>query len=397
MWSGWTRLLAAVLVALAVGTVSQPAYAVVAPEVMNAREVTAAPRAALGGACPARVRAGMTLRQRVGQLFVAGVSSTSPSRAEVAVIRDSHLGGVILTGRSTLGVTATRRITSRLQAQVGPASTASVRLWVSVDQEGGYVQVLQGPGFSAIPTALTQGQWRVPVLQHRAYRWGRQLQAAGVNLDLAPVLDTVPASLGTRNQPIGYYYREYGHRPRIVARHGLAVRRGLASAGPQSTAKHFPGLGRVLHNTDTNAHVTDRVTTRHDPYLLPFQRAIDDQIPVVMVSSARYTRIDRNHIGPFSSTIMRGMLRGDLGFRGVIMSDDLGAAAAVASYPPAVRAVRFVRAGGTVVLTVVSSTVGPMAGGVLAQARAHRRFRRQVNADVLTVLRAKNRAGLLPC
>lgn len=345
--------------------------------------------------CARRVLSNMTLAKRVGQLFVAGVSSTSPTPSQLRVIRQRHLGGVILMGHSSIGVTATRTVTHRLKMQATTRSTNGVRLWVSVDQEGGNVQVLNGPGFAAMPTALAQGNLRRSALRSRAFRWGRQLRAAGVNLNLAPVMDTVPKRIGTANIPIGYYDREYGHRPRAVARHGMAVSNGMEAARVQTTAKHFPGLGRVRRNTDTDAGVTDKVTTRHDPYLQPFKAAIDSRVPVVMVSLARYTKIDKRQVAAFSPVVMR-MLRRDLGFTGVIMSDSL-TAAAVQSVPVGMRAVRFLHAGGTVALATSTPVTAAMATAVLNRAKTHARFHGIVNRDALKVLQVKHRNGLLPC
>lgn len=347
--------------------------------------------------CARRTLSTMSLAQQVGQLFVAGVSSTAPSRQQRRLVRTLHLGGVILTGHTDSGLDSTAKVSEQLQAQATGRTTAGVKLWVAVDQEGGYVQVLTGPGFSDIPTALTQGTSAPSKLTARAHRWARQLKAAGVNLNLAPVMDTVPARLGTGNAPIGRYFREYGHTPKAVARHAMAVVRGEQSVHVQTTAKHFPGLGRVRHNPDTNSVVVDKVTTRDDRYLRPFRSAINGRVPVIMVSSARYTRIDRHHLGAFSPTIMRGMLRRDLGFTGVIISDDLGAAAIVQQVAPGRRAVRFIEAGGTVVLTVATSTVQTMTGAVLRRARNKPGFRGIVNADALRVLQTKHRLGLLPC
>jgi beta-N-acetylhexosaminidase len=337
----------------------------------------------------------MTLAKRVGQLFVAGVGSTSPTRAELTFVRRAHLGGVILMGHSDRGVSATSTVTHRLKMQATARSTNGVKLWVSVDQEGGNVQVLSGAGFSDMPTALAQGRLSRPALRSNAYRWGQQLRAAGVNLNLAPVMDTVPKRLSTANIPIGYYDREYGHRPRRVAGHGMAMSNGMEAAGVQTTAKHFPGLGRVRRNTDTDAGVTDTVTTRHDPYLWPFRAAIDHQVPVVMVSLARYTKIDRRHVATFSPVVMR-MLRSDLGFAGVIMSDSL-TAVAVQSVPVGMRAVRFLQAGGTVALAVTTPASAAMARAVLARAQSHRHFHGVVNRAALKVLQVKGRNGLLPC
>lgn len=379
-------LLAALLVSvLTVIVTSEPT--------VSSASMIPTPPAAQSPGCPRQVLHDMSLRRRVGQLFVSGADSTGPTRDQLRVIRGRHLGGAILIGRSDAGVSATRQITRRLQAH----SSGPARLWIAADQEGGYVQVLHGSGFSDIPTALDQGGLRPHRLKADAKRWGQQLRSAGVNLDLAPVGDTVPARLGTGNPPIGYYYREYGHRPGAVAKHARAVWRGLRAAHVQATAKHFPGLGRVHKNTDTSARVTDRKTTRDDPYLRPFRALVNDRIPVVMVSSARYTRIDRHHRAAFSSRIMRGMLRADLDFAGVIMSDDFGAAAAVQGVPAGKRAVRFISAGGTVVLTVSATIVPAMVHAVLHRARKHQHFRSLVRSAALKVLHSKNGVGLLSC
>jgi beta-N-acetylhexosaminidase len=400
-----TRTVVGVLVASAAVVVAQHSIALSmqreAPDsgasslAVGTPGTTATSAANAEATCAERTLSGMSLAKQVGQLLVAGVSSTSPTPEELDVIRHRHLGGVILFGHNDIGVTATRAVTRQLQAQATATTTNGVKLWISADQEGGLVQSLKGPGFSTIPTALTQGSWPRATLESRAERWGSQLSAAGVNLDLAPVADTVPQRLGTANAPIGYYDREYGHHPKVVARHVTAVIDGLRSAGVQATAKHFPGLGRVRRNTDTSAGVTDSTTTRHDPYLLPFQRAVGDHVPVVMVSFATYTRIDPGHLAAFSPVVM-DMLRHDLGFSGVVISDSL-TAVAVESVPAGARAVRFLRAGGTVALSVDTATTTSMAAAVLAHAKRSAHFRATVRNDALIVLKEKHRIGLLSC
>ncbi|MCY0903511.1 glycoside hydrolase family 3 N-terminal domain-containing protein [Arthrobacter sp. H14-L1] len=343
--------------------------------------------------CVSSVLSQMTLEQQVGQLFVMGVSGTAPTQLQLDTITTQHLGGVVLIGHTAAGLTATRQLTDALQAKA--TSTAGVALWVSADQEGGYVQVLNGPGVSAIPTALSQGGMAPADLRSAATSWGAQLLSAGVNLNLAPVLDTVPASLGTGNIPIGYYDREYGYDPGAVTAHGTAFAAGMTNARVQTTGKHFPGLGRVVDNTDTTFGVTDDVTTRGDSYLQPFAAAVAQGLPVVMISEARYSRIDGLR-AVFSATVMQTMLRGDLGFSGVIMSDSLDAAA-VSDLTPAQRAIGFLAAGGTVVLDGSSADIPLMVSAVLAQSRQDPGFAAQLQADAKTVLETKYQAGLVSC
>ncbi len=332
----------------------------------------------------------MSLAERVGQLLMVDCPSSGVSSSTIESIRTYHAGSIILDGNNDQGVSHIRSVTRRLQG----LAPAQVRLFIATDQEGGLVQRLKGPGFSTIPSAVEQGMQSPTAVRSFARQWGSELRSAGVNLDLAPVLDTVPP--GTRsNPPIGDLDREYGRTPTRVSSRGIAVANGLKDAGIDATGKHFPGLGRVTGNTDTTSGVTDTVTTRHDAYLQPFAAGVKAGMPFMMVSTADYRRIDPGTPAIFSRTIVTGMLRGDLGFRGVIVTDDIGAAAQVASVPAGLRAVRFIQAGGTMVLTVSPSAVALMATRMLDRAEQNPAFRNLVNAAALTVLRAKAARGLL--
>jgi beta-N-acetylhexosaminidase len=163
----------------------------------------------------------------------------------------------------------------------------------------------------------------------------------------------------------------------------------------QAAVKHFPGLGRVRANPDVAAGVTDRVTLRDDGYLSPFAAAVRAKVSFVMVSTAYYSRIDPLRPAAFSRTVITGMLRGALGFTGVVISDDLGQARQVAAWSPAARAVRFISAGGDMVLTVTPTVIPAMVKAVMARAASDAVFRAKVNAAVLRVLTAKQQLGLL--
>lgn len=337
----------------------------------------------------------MSLAERVGQLFMVDCPTGGVGAATVTAIQRHHVGSIILDGTTGQGVAATSAVTRQLQ-RLAPSR---LKLFISADQEGGQVQRLQGPGFSTIPSAAVQGTLTTTTLRRQATGWGRELRAAGVNVDLAPVLDTVPPG-GAPNPPIGDLDRAFGTDTATVSTHGRAVIDGLAAAGVTAAVKHFPGLGRVAANTDYSAGVIDTVTTRDDPYLRPFADAIRDgagrdRQPFVMMSTAIYARIDPDNPAAFSTTIVTGMLRDDLGFKGVIVSDDVGGAAQVSGYTPAQRAVQFLAAGGTMVLTVDPTQVPSMTSTVIAKARAEPGFRAAVNAAALVVLRAKLAAGLL--
>jgi beta-N-acetylhexosaminidase len=217
-----------------------------------------------------------------------------------------------------------------------------------------------------------------------------------VNLDFAPVADIVPPGFDSQNAPIGQLQREFAHYPTPVAGHVAAFMAGMRDAHIATTAKHFPGLGRVTENTDYARGVDDTVTTRYDAYLQPFAWASSGNVPFVMVSLATYERIDPDHLAAFSPTIMKGMLRGDLAFKGVVMSDSLSATA-VSSISPGTRAIRFIAAGGDMIVLGPLDQAIAMHRAITARAQVSTWFRARINAAALEVLGAKEAAGLLPC
>jgi beta-N-acetylhexosaminidase len=338
----------------------------------------------------------MTEAQRVGQLFLVGLAQDYVGPVTTAALKRYHFGSLLFAEDTSEGVSAAAAATAYMQSLATPAITGGVRFLIAANQEGGEVQNLKGPGFATMPTALTQGAWSTSYLKQQAKLWGSELLAAGVNFNLAPVMDVVPAATASTNAPIGQLEREFGHSPSVTGPHGAAFIQGMAAAGVATTAKHFPGLGRATGNTDFTANVVDTVTTPNDPYFATYRSAISVGVPFVMVALATYTKIDPSELAVFSPTVMR-ILRSNLGFNGVIMSDDLGQAAAVASIPAAQRAIRFINAGGDL---ITSQSLGPaeqMAQAVQSRAAASPSFSAAVNDAVTRILTAKQSYGLLPC
>jgi beta-N-acetylhexosaminidase len=363
----------------------------------SASRTAKSPQTAAAQSCATTVLGRMTEAQRAGQLFLVGLAGDQVVSSDARAIRAYHFGNVVFGTNTTGGLPRARALADGVQALVSPQTTANVRFFVGANQEGGEVQALRGPSFSAIPPATSQGQLQPAALQREALVWARQLRAAGVNLNLAPVMDIVPAGTAAQNQPIGALGRNFGDNPPAVAAHGVAFIRAMGEEGVAATVKHFPGLGRVRGNTDFSADVTDTVTTPDDPYLRSFRAAIGAGVPMVMVALATYTRIDPGHLAVFSQRIMEGLLRQQMRFQGVIVSDDLGVSVAAASVRPADRALDFIAAGGDLITVESLQAAETMAGAVLARANADAAFRGQVNTAALHVLAVKQAYGLLPC
>lgn len=343
--------------------------------------------------CRLRVDA-MTPTERAGELVMVGHQVGSDPAATGRLVAAQHLGSVILMGNTTGGVHGVRAMTDAIRAAAGPAGGG---LLVTVDQEGGQVKRLSGDGFSPMPAAAVQGTWSAATLTAAARSWGQEMRAAGIDVDLAPVADVVPADRVAVNEPIAKWGRGFGSDPSAVSAHVGAFVTGLRSGGTGTAVKHFPGLGQVVGNTDFATDVVDDRTTRHDPLLEPFAAGIGAGTDMVMVSSARYTRIDAANPALWSSTVISGMLRGDLGWQGVVASDDLGVAAQVRSVAPGERAVRFIEAGGDIAVTVDPSLAADMAAGIAAAAEQDPAFDRKVRASALRVLDLKAQRHLSGC
>jgi beta-N-acetylhexosaminidase len=141
----------------------------------------------------------------------------------------------------------------------------------------------------------------------------------------------------------------------------------------------------------------DDTTTASDPYLAPFAAGIKAGSAAVMISSARYPKLDRGNIAAFSRPIITGLLRDRMGFTGLVVSDDLGAAKAAESILPGDRAVRFVAAGGDMPLSIVPEHAQPMAEALTERAEADPGFYARVTESAQRVVRAKVRAGVIVC
>jgi beta-N-acetylhexosaminidase len=395
------RLLIACLISLVVtcsgcGIMSgnKPASVSATPAPSRDSNPFKAPEASLS--CPVQVLSGMSEAQRVGQLFLVGIAGEPVSDIAQAA-RTYHFGSLLFEGDSTASAAQIRQMTRAVQSLASAQATAQVGFFIATNQEGGQVQQLQGPGFSVIPPALDQGQLSARDLQLQAAAWGRQLQSAGVNLDLAPVMDVVPSATAGTNQPIGMLQREFGFSPVPVAAHGVAFIRGMRQAGVATIAKHFPGLGRVVGNTDYTAGVVDATTAPNDPNLHSFQAAIEADVPFVMVALATYTRIDPRHLAAFSALIMGGLLRQRMHFQGVIISDDLGAAAAVAAIPAAARGIDFLAAGGDLITSQSLAAAQAMDLAILHRAATDSGFRATVDSAVMRILSVKQAYHLIRC
>jgi beta-N-acetylhexosaminidase len=287
--------------------------------------------------------AGMSVEDMVGQMFVVSVGGTEPEYYIEKMVRERNIGGVILFGYNMKSKGQTQSLARQLQ-KLSMRTEPTVPLFVAVDQEGG--SVASAPWVAPEPAAAEVGRRGDPDEARKiAARMGRQLLRGGINTDFAPVVDTgFGAAIGDRS---------YGEDPELVAKMGAAAVEGFEEAGMVSAAKHFPNHGPAT----SDSHVSLPVI-RHDARKLkthdlpPFEAAIDAGVPMVMVGHLVYPAIDPERPASLSGDAI-GMLRGDLGFDGVVVTDDLAMAGATGGGSVADTAVEALGAGAD--LLIVSS------------------------------------------
>ena len=368
----------------------EPAASSAAPS--PAASASPAPSATATATATDGALAGWSLEEKVGQLMMVGVDAQAPKQSSNEAVDTHHVGNIFIAGRTTAGSQATQKVISSFTSKVGPGTTHATPMLVATDQEGGEVQVLAGSGFSDIPSALDQSTQPRDQLVASARTWGKELADVGVNMNLAPVADLVDIARPASNEPIGRWGREYGHDAATVSSQAGAFAEGMQASKVIPTYKHFPGLGRVTANTDTSAGVVDSTTTRSADTAVSviFGAAIAAGAPVIMVSSATYSLIDPSAPAVFSSTIVTDMLRREMGFSGVVITDDVSAAVQVQDVSAGDRAVRAIRAGCDIVLASADPTVAAdMVKALIATARSDPAFAARVDESATRVLNLK--------
>ena len=324
-----------------------------------------------------------SLERVIGQHIVARVPGTRPSAAVLRRIRAGRLGGVIVFADNAPSARALRTFLRRLDAAARAGGNPP--LLVVVDQEGGSVRRLAGP-----PTrsAAQLGAGNSP---DAAFREGvataRLLRGVGVRANLAPVLDVPSSSASFLGE------RAYSRNRFVVSSIGVAFTRGLRAGGVAATAKHFPGLGTATRTTDERPVAVLRSRRELDRRLLPFRVAVRSGIELVMVSNASYPAYDRSRApAVFSRPILQGLLREQLGFRGLVISDDLEGGALASYTMPATSAVR---AGVDLVLFARSKSGGERAyAELLAAARNGKLDPAQLERSYDAIVAFKRRRGL---
>lgn len=322
---------------------------------------------------------GMDLAQVTGQLVVARIAAARISRQERAALRTGRIGGLILFGSNVRTAGQVRSLTARAAA-LGRATGDGTAMLVAVDQEGGPVKRLRfaPPDRSAVELGRTGS---VAAARSEGRRTGSALRSLGITMNLAPVadLDTGPERVMAS--------RSFGHDTRLVGLLAAAFASGLEERGVAAVAKHFPGLGAGSANTDDAVAQIDRTERElRARELVPFRTMVERGVDAVMLTHAIVPSIHRGRPATRSARVVQGLLRRELGFDGVVVSDAIEAPGylGVGDLTMERGCVEAVRAGIDLVLVTSTARRG---------ADCARALRNAVRSGLLSEARVRDAAG----
>jgi beta-N-acetylhexosaminidase len=334
----------------------------------------------VAGAAPARETAAPALAQLVGQKLVVSMNGAAPSASLLRRVRRGDVGGVILHRFNFRTSAQLRRITRSLQGAAGAAGQP--KLLIAVDQEGVRVKTVPWA-----PPSLAPAQMGLQA-RPQGSRTGAALRALGINTDFAPVAD-VPAS---RESAVYRQGRTWSFDAQETSRRASEFALGLRDARALATMKHFPGLGLARRNTDRALVRIRAPRSSLAAGLVPFRNGIRDRVAVIMLSNAIYDAYDPANAAGWSRAIATTLLRSELGFTGVSITDSLDGAARVRGIPPNGLAIGAANAGtDMILLTGSEAATRDVFTSLLRAAQRGRIGRTTLELSYDRILRLKSR------
>ena len=333
----------------------------------------------------AEALAAMTTQEKVGQLLVAGIGGTEAGEDGLQAIQDYQVGGVILFGRNVESAQQLADLTNELKTLNGD----NTPLFLCVDQEGGRVDRMP-PEVDDLSSAYDYIAAGGDPLE-RGKVLAAQCAAFGFNLDFSTCLDIWS---NPDNTVIGD--RAYGSDPHTVTSAGLAVNQGLEQGGVIPVVKHFPGHGDTSTDSHVDLPVVDKTAEELQEFeLIPFQAAIDQGTPCVMVAHILMTQIDPDLPASLSPKVVDGLLRQEMGYDGVVCTDDLTMGAISNTYGMGEAAVMAVEAGCDLLLVChEADNLTAARDALLSAVDAGRISMERLDESVYRILSLKQEYGL---
>jgi beta-N-acetylhexosaminidase len=332
---------------------------------------------------------GLTVEEKIGQMLMFGFEGTRLDENLEQMLGEWRVGGLVLRDGNLDTPNQIRELSTSLQ-KLASASGLPAGLLLAVDQEGGAVTRLRWP-FTQFPAPAVLGAIGDPALTRAmGETMAEEMMAVGINVDLAPVLDVNDNPL---NPVIGP--RSFGDDAEVVAVMGTAFLDGLHDGKVIATGKHFPGHG----STSTDSHIALPVVTKsadeiRSTELVPFEAAVEAGVDIIMTAHVAYPALDDSTSTPatLSEPILTEILRQELGFAGVILTDEISMAAITGSYSPGEAAVMAIAAGADMILSKgPSSTQAEIRQALLDAVRSGRISEQRLDESVARILQLKTR------
>jgi len=327
-----------------------------------------------------------SLEEKAAQLLIVSAEASDISAATAAA--RAGLGGVQLQWGS-YSLEETRKLTETLQAAAAE-SEEKIPLFIAVDYEGGSVYVPTTLGLLELPTNMMLGAANDEnTTATLFYLAGKELKRAGINMAFGPVLDV---NTNPKNPIIGI--RSLGSDPAETARLGGAIINGLKAAGVIAVGKHFPGHGAAEQDSHkTLPEISISTAELQATHLVPFKRAVELGIPAIMTAHILYPALDKRNPATLSRAVLADLLKKDLGFRGLVVTDSLDMRAITSRMPVRKAAAAALKAGADVLL-IGRSDPRAAAREIAAQVRSGAINETRLNDAYHKVLEAKRAAGL---
>ena len=287
----------------------------------------------------------MSIRELIGQHMLIGLSGTVLTNEEKKFIVDNNISGVVLFARNCIEPRQIRDLCAEIQS-LRHKMKDKAPLFIGIDMEGGRVHRLKPP-FTQWPALKKIGDLDAPTVAfHFTQRMGAELISVGINLDFAPCLDvyTNPA-----NTVIGD--RAVSSNPQQVEKMASALIRGYIKSGVLSCAKHFPGHGHTVIDSHEELPVEEADMNRlNEVELVPFRKALRSRVDMVMTAHILFKNVDPKWPVTLSEIFLKKMIREDLKYRGLIITDDLDMKAMAKHYDKSQIPIRAMQAGADLLL-----------------------------------------------
>ena len=265
----------------------------------------------------------------IGQLFFIGLRGHTLEPDEAKFIVEHDIGGVIYFARNVQSPAQVHALSTAVQA-LRHQTASKLPLFIGVDQEGGRVARLRAPFTEWPPLAAVGRIDSTSVAFKVAMVMAQELRAVGINLDFAPSVDVIT---NPANTVIGD--RSLSDDPERVARLASAMVRGYIKGGLIACAKHFPGHGNTLIDSHLDLPVEDADLARlRDVELVPFKKVIRARLDLVMTAHIKFPNIDPDFPATLSKIFVQNVLRDELRYRGLVITDDLGMGALAKTFAP---------------------------------------------------------------